>query len=86
MVDEMIENDELDEAQSEVVMQHYDKAMCNALAHTVKSRAVIKASLHHYRYHDDIWTFFLDNIEVKVDNVLTLSSSERTSIVSVGKR
>jgi hypothetical protein len=55
-LDELVGRDELDEKQSDIIFQQFDKAICNALATEVKSKAVIRGPMHHYRNHDDIWT------------------------------
>jgi Transcription initiation factor IIA, gamma subunit, helical domain len=55
-LDEMIENEELNEQQYDIIFQQFDKAICNALAKETRCRAVVRASLSHYRSHDDIWT------------------------------
>jgi transcription initiation factor TFIIA small subunit len=83
---EMIEAEELDEDQARIINEHFDKSICHALATSVKRKASIKGPLHHYRNHDDIWSFYLQKIEVKLDNSVTIPSDERVRIISVGKR
>lgn len=85
-LDDLIEAEELDEKQYGIIFKHFDNAICCALANNVQTKAVIHGPLHHYRNHDDIWTFVLNSIEVKIDKNLTLRSSERTNILSVTKR
>lgn len=55
-LEEMVENDELDSKQFDLIFQQFDKAICSALSSDVKSKAVIRGPMHHYRNHDDIWT------------------------------
>jgi transcription initiation factor TFIIA small subunit len=85
-LDDLVDSEALDEDQARTISEHFDKAMCQALANDAKTKATIKGSLHHYRNHDDIWTFYLDDVDVKLDNSVTLKSSERMRIISVGKR
>lgn len=46
-LEELVESEELDEKQSEVIFEHFDKAICNALAN-VKCKAAISGPMHHY--------------------------------------
>jgi transcription initiation factor TFIIA small subunit len=85
-LEEFVEAEDLDSQQMETIMQHFDKAISHALANAVKNKAVISGPLHHYRNHDDIWTFLLNSIEVKLDNSVTLVSDEKTNILSVTRR
>lgn len=84
-LDEFVENGIFDEEQKKTIMELFDRAISTALSTWVRTKATVKGPLHHYRNHDDIWTFFLDHIEFKLDGA-TVSSPERTKIISVSKR
>ena len=84
-LDEFFENGLFDEAQKKAIMETFDRAISQALSQWVRSRATIKGPLHHYRNHDDILTFFLDEIELKLEGN-SISSAEKTKIISVTKR
>jgi transcription initiation factor TFIIA small subunit len=85
-LEELVDAEDLNSQQMETIMLHFDKAISHALANAVKSKAVIRGPLHHYRNHDDIWTFLLNSINVKLDNSVTIVSEEKTNILSVTKR
>jgi transcription initiation factor TFIIA small subunit len=85
-LDELVESGELEDDQARVISEHFDKSICNALANSVKCKAVIKGALSHYRNHDDIWSFSLKKIEVKLDNSVTIPCDDRVRIISVAKR
>lgn len=47
-LEELVESEDLDEKQTEIIFDHFDKAICNALSNSVKSKAVISGPMHHY--------------------------------------
>lgn len=55
-LEELVDSEALDENQSDVIFQQFDKAICDTLSNEVRSKAVIRGPLSHYRNHDDIWT------------------------------
>lgn len=55
-LEELVESEGLDENQFDLIFQHFDKAICDALSNDVRIKAVIRGALNHYRNHDDIWT------------------------------
>lgn len=82
---EFVDSGLFNEDQKRSIMELFDRAISNALSTWVRSRATIKGPLHHYRNHDDIWTFFLDQIELKLDGS-SIRSPEKTKIISVTRR
>lgn len=84
-LDELISNNMLKGELHDVVMDHFSRAMAEALGTQVKSKAIIKGVIMHYRNHDDIWTFFLKPIEVKIDGKI-VSSTQKTEMIAVTKR
>lgn len=84
-LEELISNNLFDGEKREAIWQHFDRAIANALSSWVRTKAVIKGPLSHYRNHDDIWSFFLNAVEIRIDG-MTIASSEKTKIISVSKR
>lgn len=84
-LEELIANDLFDEELKDVVMEHFDRAMTNALAAQVRSKAVIKGAISHYRNHDDIWRIFLKSIDMKIDGK-GVESAAMTEMIAVTKR
>ncbi len=85
-LEELKENNTLEEKEAEIIFHNFDKAITNALINTVKTKATIRGPMHHYRNHDDIWTFMLKSITLKIENAVTVQSDERTESLSVSKR
>lgn len=84
-LEELITNGLFDEGLKDVVMEHFDCAMANALAQQVRSKAVIKGAISHYRNHDDIWFIFLKSIDMKIDGK-GVESAAVTQVIAVTKR
>ncbi|XP_075520819.1 transcription initiation factor IIA subunit 2-like [Primulina tabacum] len=49
------------------VLIQFDKSMTDALETEVKSKVSIKGHLHTYRFCDNVWTFILQNAQLKCD-------------------
>ncbi|XP_073024611.1 transcription initiation factor IIA subunit 2-like [Primulina eburnea] len=49
------------------VLIQFDKSMTDALETEVKSKVSIKGHLHTYRFCDNVWTFILQNAQLKSD-------------------
>ncbi|KAG8362737.1 hypothetical protein BUALT_Bualt19G0103900 [Buddleja alternifolia] len=47
------------------VLIQFDKSMTEALEGEVKSKVSIKGHLHTYRFCDNVWTFILQNAQLK---------------------
>ncbi|XP_042012520.1 transcription initiation factor IIA subunit 2-like [Salvia splendens] len=47
------------------VLIQFDKSMTEALETEVKNKVSIKGHLHTYRFCDNVWTFILQNAQVK---------------------
>lgn len=84
-LDELIANDLFDEQLKDTVLEHFGRAMTDALANQVRTRAVIKGAIGHYRNHDDIWRIFLKNIDLRIDGK-GITSRDMTEIIAVSKR
>lgn len=84
-LEELIANQMLKEDLKELVMEHFSRAMAEALGTQVRSKASIKGVIMHYRNHDDIWTFFLKPMEMKIDGKI-VSTAQKTEMIAVTKR
>ncbi|KAK4437991.1 Transcription initiation factor IIA subunit [Sesamum alatum] len=47
------------------VLIQFDKSMTEALESEVKSKVSVKGHLHTYRFCDNVWTFILQNAQLK---------------------
>lgn len=84
-LDELIQNEMFSDGHRDMVLEQFDKAILDALANQIKSKAVIKGGIKHYRNHDDIWTIFLKSIDMKLDGK-GISSASKTEMIAVSKR
>lgn len=84
-LEELIANNLFDEDLKEVVLEHFGRAMTDALSNQVRSKAVIKGAISHYRNHDDIWRIFLKSIDMKIDGK-GVASTALTEMIAVSKR
>ncbi|CAN8065061.1 unnamed protein product [Agarophyton chilense] len=84
-LDELISNDMFDSDYNDMVLEHYEKAIMDALGTQVKTKATIRGAIKHYRNHDDIWTFYLKEIDVKIDGK-HVKSDQKTEMMAVSKR
>lgn len=84
-LEELVQAELFTDEQREIVMEHFGRAMTDALATQVRTKATIKGAIKHYRNHDDIWRIFLKNIDLKIDGK-GIESSAMTQIIAVSKR
>ncbi|GAB0494838.1 hypothetical protein MMPV_006134 [Pyropia vietnamensis] len=69
IIDEMIEAETLDEDTQNMLLLQFDKAISSALSTWVKTKATLRGDLDHYRNVENIWTFYLKNAVIKLENV-----------------
>ncbi|KAL0384324.1 UNVERIFIED_CONTAM: Transcription initiation factor IIA subunit [Sesamum radiatum] len=50
------------------VLIQFDKSMTEALESEVKSKVSVKGHLHTYRFCDNVWTFILQNAQLKSED------------------
>lgn len=84
-LEEFEERDMFDKQHTDIVLDHFDRAMADALATQVRSKAVINGRIKHYRNHDDIWRIRLSAIDMQL-NGKGISSKNETEIIAVTKR
>lgn len=54
------------------VLSNFDRVMSDDLKDIVKSKLSFKGHLHTYRFYDDVWTFVIEDVNVKFDDNHTL--------------
>ncbi|EON61027.1 hypothetical protein W97_00237 [Coniosporium apollinis CBS 100218] len=67
------------------IITNFDKAVADTLAEKVKSRMSFKGHLDTYRFCDEVWTFVLKDITVKLDNSNTVHA-DKIKIVSCNSK
>ncbi|KAL8459603.1 hypothetical protein ACS0TY_036919 [Phlomoides rotata] len=69
-LDQMVSNGILSPELAIQVLIQFDKSMTEALETEVKSKVSIKGHLHIYRDCDNVWTFILQNAQLKSEEGL----------------
>ncbi|KAH6767062.1 transcription initiation factor IIA gamma chain / TFIIA-gamma [Perilla frutescens var. hirtella] len=64
-LDQMVSGGVLSPELAIQVLIQFDKSMTDALESEVKSKVSIKGHLHTYRFCDNVWTFILQNAQLK---------------------
>ncbi|KAL1564532.1 transcription initiation factor IIA subunit 2 [Salvia divinorum] len=64
-LDQMVSSGVLSPELAIQVLIQFDKSMTEALENEVKSKVSIKGHLHTYRFCDNVWTFILQNAQIK---------------------
>ncbi|KAJ3349734.1 hypothetical protein AMAG_06632 [Allomyces macrogynus ATCC 38327] len=65
-LDEMIHTAQIQPAVANRLLEHFDKTMCESLAR-ISPRASFRGSLSTYRNCDEVWTFFLRDVQFKME-------------------
>ncbi|KAL1534514.1 transcription initiation factor IIA subunit 2 [Salvia divinorum] len=66
-LDQMVSSGVLNPELAICVLLQFDKSMTEALENKVKSKVSIKGHLHTYRNCDDVWTFIVQNAQIKTE-------------------
>ncbi|EPS71629.1 hypothetical protein M569_03134 [Genlisea aurea] len=74
-LDHMVSNGVLSPELAIQVLIQFDKSMTEALESEVKSKVSIKGHLHTYRFCDNVWTFILQNAQLKSDEGVEMVES-----------
>ncbi|KAL2505910.1 Transcription initiation factor IIA subunit 2 [Abeliophyllum distichum] len=67
-LDEMVSSGVLSPELAIQVLVQFDKSMTEALEIQVKSKVSIKGHLHTYRFCDNVWTFILQDAQLKSED------------------
>ncbi|KAF2496722.1 transcription initiation factor IIA, gamma subunit [Mytilinidion resinicola] len=80
-LDEFISNGGIEPQLALKILTHLDKAVADVLAEKVKARMTFKGHLDTYRFCDEVWTFIIKDIALKLDNTNSITA-EKIKIVS----
>ncbi|KAG6406651.1 transcription initiation factor IIA subunit 2 [Salvia hispanica] len=64
-LDQMVSSGVLSPELAIQVLIQFDKSMTDALENEVKNKVSIKGHLHTYRFCDNVWTFIVQNAQIK---------------------
>ncbi|KAI0478588.1 transcription initiation factor IIA [Xylariaceae sp. FL0804] len=81
-LDDLITDNRIDPQLAMKILANFDRAITETLQEKVRSRLNFKASLHTYRFCDEVWTFQLKNVTFKMENGGQVVSADKVKIVS----
>ncbi|KAG9536044.1 hypothetical protein KCU77_g6640, partial [Aureobasidium melanogenum] len=81
-LDDLISSRRIEPQLAIKIMTNFDKAIAQVLSEKVKARMSFKGHLDTYRFCDDVWTFILKDVKVKLDNSQQIEV-EKVRIVSL---
>ncbi|ODV60260.1 transcription initiation factor IIA subunit gamma [Ascoidea rubescens DSM 1968] len=68
------------------VLSIFDKVISDQLKETIKSKLNFKGHLSIYNFCDDVWTFQIKDLDIKLDNNETLSVDKLRIVACSSKR
>lgn len=71
-LDEMVQSKEMTPVMALRILLQFDKSMHRIISNEIRSRAIIKGRLSTYRFFDDVWTFVLKEVRLKIDEACVL--------------
>lgn len=83
-LDELIQSEQITPQLAMRILAQFDKSISEALAHHTKSKATLKGRLHTYRFCDDVWTFILDQCQIRMDEEII--HADKVKIVACNAR
>ncbi|KAK3988524.1 transcription initiation factor IIA, gamma subunit-domain-containing protein [Cladorrhinum sp. PSN332] len=81
-LDDLIGDERIDPQLAMKVLTQYDRVMAETLQEKVKARLTFKGSLDTYRFCDEVWTFLIRNVTLKLDNNSQQVVADKVKIVS----
>ncbi|KAI9679465.1 MAG: Transcription initiation factor IIA small chain (TFIIA 13.5 kDa subunit) [Caeruleum heppii] len=67
------------------IMANFDRSITEVLADKVKARLTFKGHLDTYRFCDEVWTFLIKDVNLKLDNQSTIQA-DKVKIVSCNSK
>jgi transcription initiation factor TFIIA small subunit len=65
-LDDLVHSEQITPTLALRVLVQFDKSIIEGLGYIAKSKVVLRGYLNTYRYCDDVWTFIVDNCELKI--------------------
>uniref|UniRef100_A0A7E4W9X3 Transcription initiation factor IIA subunit 2 n=1 Tax=Panagrellus redivivus TaxID=6233 RepID=A0A7E4W9X3_PANRE len=77
VLDMLVKENMISEALSQKILANFDRAINNLIPQRTKNRITFKAKkLRAYRFCDNVWTFVMEDVDIK-DNMTKQSSSAK---------
>lgn len=67
-LDDLIQEGTLDPQTAMKVLAQFDHSIADALKNSVRSRVTLKGHLQVYRFCDDVWTFVVGDMNLRLEN------------------
>lgn len=67
-LDELISDSYVEPQMAHKILSHFDHAMTDALQNHVRARLSLKGHLQTYRCCDDVWTFLVKDVILKMED------------------
>ncbi|CAF9903611.1 MAG: Transcription initiation factor IIA small chain (TFIIA 13.5 kDa subunit) [Gomphillus americanus] len=80
-LDELVEEGRIEPQLAMRVVSRFDRAIAEALAEKAKGRLNFKGHLDVYRFCDEVWTFMIKDVNLKLDSGQTIQA-EKVKIVA----
>lgn len=84
-LDELISESFFEPQTAIKILKHFDRAIQDALQNSVRARLSLKGHLQTYRCCDDVWTFLLKDVVLKMEDGEQVSA-DRLKIVACNAR
>lgn len=68
------------------ILANYDRVVAETLKEKVKGKLTFKGHLHTYRFCDDVWTFVVKDVNLKMDNGDTINADKVKIVACNSKR
>ena len=83
-LDELIQSGQITPQLAMRILAQFYKSISESLAHHTRSKATLKGRLHTYRFCDDVWTFILDQCQIRMDEEII--HADKVKIVACNAR
>ncbi|KAI9724044.1 MAG: Transcription initiation factor IIA small chain (TFIIA 13.5 kDa subunit) [Candelaria pacifica] len=84
-LDDLISDNRIQPQLAIKILYHFDRVMTETLADKVKARLSFKGHLDTYRFCDDVWTFQVKDLAIKLENQNQVTT-DRVKIVSCNSK
>lgn len=68
------------------ILANFDRIVSESLKENVKSKLSFKGHLHTYRFCDDVWTFVIKDVNVKLDQNETITADKIRIVACAQKK
>jgi transcription initiation factor TFIIA small subunit len=85
-LDDLIKTNQITPQLAMRVLLQFDKSINESLERKLKSKATLKGQHADYRFCDDVWTFFLDNAVLRINDGESITANKLKIVSCNAKR